>query len=91
MINLTLHSTKSDSINLSAYSIRLATYEADLNGLAHKVSFSTVNATSILMRPVRPLTLQRLREVSVRQLPAFYIQTVVYVSCDVHAEAKNVG
>ena len=88
-------------IELSADSIRFATHNAALNGLAHKVSFRAGDAaqifatvgdflpsrTALVIDPPR----NGCHEAFVRQLLAFCPQTDVYVSCNVHTQARDVG
>ena len=100
-LTLAPHFTKIAGIELSADSIRFATHNAELNGLAHKVSFRAGDAaqifgavgdfppdrTALVVDPPR----KGCDEAFVRQLLAFRAQTVVYVSCNVHTQARDVG
>ncbi|KAH9075529.1 S-adenosyl-L-methionine-dependent methyltransferase [Lactarius deliciosus] len=100
-LTLAAHFTKVAGIELSADSIRFATHNAELNGLAHKVSFRAGDAaqifdavgdfpperTALVVDPPR----KGCDEAFVRQLLAFRAQTVVYVSCNVHTQARDVG
>ena len=100
-LTLAPHFTKVAGIELSADSIRFATHNAELNGLAHKVSFRAGDAaqifdavgdfpperTALVVDPPR----KGCDEAFVRQLLAFRAQTVVYVSCNVHTQARDVG
>jgi tRNA (uracil-5-)-methyltransferase len=100
-LTLAPHFTKVAGIELSADSIRFATHNAELNGLAHKVSFRAGDAaqifgavgdfpperTALIVDPPR----KGCDEAFVRQLLAFRAQTVVYVSCNVHTQARDVG
>ena len=95
------HFTQVAGIELSADSIRFATHNAALNGLAHKVSFRAGDAsqifravgdfppthTAVVVDPPR----KGCDEAFIRQLLAFRAQTVVYVSCNVHTQARDVG
>ena len=100
-LTLAPHFTKIAGIELSVDSIRFATHNAELNGLAHKVSFRAGDAaqifgavgdfpperTALVVDPPR----KGCDEAFVRQLLAFRAQTVVYVSCNVHTQARDVG
>ena len=100
-LTLTRHFTKVAGIELSADSIRFAMHNAELNGLVHKVSFRAGDAmqifddvcdfppelTALVVDPPR----KGCDEAFVRQLLAFRMQTVVYVSCNVHTQARDVG
>jgi tRNA (uracil-5-)-methyltransferase len=100
-LTLAPHFTKVAGIELSADSIRFATHNAELNGLAHKVSFRAGDAaqifgavadfpperTALVVDPPR----KGCDEAFIRQLLAFRAQTVVYVSCNVHTQARDVG
>jgi tRNA (uracil-5-)-methyltransferase len=100
-LTLASHFTKVAGIELSADSIRFATHNAELNGLAHKVSFRAGDAaqifdavgdfpperTALVVDPPR----KGCDEAFVRQLLAFRAQTVVYVSCNVHTQARDIG
>ncbi|KAF8261736.1 S-adenosyl-L-methionine-dependent methyltransferase, partial [Lactarius quietus] len=100
-LTLASHFTKVAGIELSADSIRFATHNAKLNGLADKVSFRAGDAaqifgvvgdfpperTALVVDPPR----KGCDEAFVRQLLAFRAQTVVYVSCNVHTQARDVG
>lgn len=100
-LTLAPHFTKVAGIELSADSIRFATHNAELNGLAHKVSFRAGDAaqifgavgdfpperTALVVDPPR----KGCDEAFVRQLLAFRAQTVVYVSCNVHTQARDIG
>ena len=100
-LTLAPHFTKIAGIELSADSIRFATHNAELNGLAHKVSFRAGDAaqifgavgdfpperTALVVDPPR----KGCDEAFVRQLLAFRAQTVVYVSCNVHTQARDIG
>jgi len=100
-LTLAPHFTQIAGIELSADSIRFATHNAALNGLAHKVSFRAGDAaqifgavgdfppahTAVVVDPPR----KGCDEPFVRQLLAFRPQTVVYVSCNVHTQARDVG
>ena len=93
--------TKVAGVKLPANSIRFATHNAELNGLSHKVSFRAGDAaqifdavgdfpperTALVVDPPR----KGCDEAFVRQLLAFRAQTVVYVSCNVHTQARDVG
>ena len=100
-LTLAPHFAKVAGIELSTDSIRFATHNAELNGLAHKVSFRAGDAaqifdavgdfpperTALIVDPPR----KGCDEAFVRQLLAFRAQTVVYVSCNVHTQARDVG
>lgn len=100
-LTLAPHFSQVAGIELSADSIRFATHNAALNGLAHKVSFRAGDAaqifgvvgdfppalTALVVDPPR----KGCDEAFVRQLLAFRAQTVVYVSCNVHTQARDVG
>jgi tRNA (uracil-5-)-methyltransferase len=93
--------TQVAGIELSADSIRFATHNAELNGLAHKVSFRAGDAaqifsavadfppdrTALVIDPPR----KGCDEAFIRQLLGFRAQTIVYVSCNVHTQARDVG
>ena len=93
--------TQVAGIELSADSIRFATHNAELNGLAHKVSFRAGDAaqifsavadfpsdrTALVVDPPR----KGCDEAFIRQLLRFRAQTIVYVSCNVHTQARDVG
>ena len=93
--------TQVAGIELSADSIRFATHNAELNGLAHKVSFRAGDAaqifsavadfppdrTALVVDPPR----KGCDEAFIRQLLGFRAQTIVYVSCNVHTQARDVG
>ncbi|KAH9990497.1 S-adenosyl-L-methionine-dependent methyltransferase [Russula vinacea] len=86
---------------LSADSIRFATHNAALNGLAHKVSFRAGDAAQIFSAvadfpPARTALVvdpprKGCDEAFIRQLLGFRAQTVVYVSCNVHTQARDIG
>ncbi|KAI0258674.1 S-adenosyl-L-methionine-dependent methyltransferase [Gloeopeniophorella convolvens] len=88
-------------IELSADSIRFATHNAALNGLAEKVEFRAGDAAQIFgavrdFPPARTALVvdpprKGCDEPFVRQLLAFRAQVVVYVSCNVHTQARDVG
>jgi len=100
-LTLASHFTQVAGIELSADSIRFATHNAALNDLAHKASFRTGDAaqifsavgdfpsalTALVVDPPR----KGCDEAFIRQLLAFRAQTVVYVSCNVHTQARDVG
>jgi tRNA (uracil-5-)-methyltransferase len=100
-LTLAPHFAQVAGIELSADSIRFATHNAALNGLAHKVSFRTGDAaqifsavadfppdrTALVVDPPR----KGCGEAFIRQLLRFRAQTVVYVSCNVHTQARDVG
>ena len=100
-LTLAPHFTQVAGIELSADSIRFATHNAELNGLAHKVSFRAGDAaqifravadfppdrTTIVVDPPR----KGCDEAFIRQLLGFRAQTVVYVSCNAHTQARDVG
>ncbi|KAF8467507.1 S-adenosyl-L-methionine-dependent methyltransferase [Russula ochroleuca] len=100
-LTLAPHFTQIAGIELSADSIRFATHNAALNGLAHKVSFRAGDAaqifsavadfppacTALVVDPPR----KGCDEAFIRQLLGFRAQTVVYVSCNVHTQARDVG
>ncbi|KAH9992499.1 S-adenosyl-L-methionine-dependent methyltransferase [Russula compacta] len=100
-LTLAPHFTQVAGIELSADSIRFATHNAALNGLAHKVSFRAGDAAQIFSAvadfpPARTALVvdpprKGCDEAFVRQLLAFRAQTVVYVSCNVHTQARDVG
>ena len=93
--------TQVAGIELSADSIRFATHNAELNGLAHKASFRAGDAaqifsavadfppdrTALVVDPPR----KGCDEAFIRQLLGFRAQTIVYVSCNVHTQARDVG
>jgi len=100
-LTLAPHFTQVAGIELSADSIRFATHNAALNGLAHKASFRAGDAaqifsavgdfppalTALVVDPPR----KGCDEAFIRQLLAFRAQTIVYVSCNVHTQARDVG
>jgi tRNA (uracil-5-)-methyltransferase len=104
-LTLAPHFTKIAGIELSADSIRFATHNAALNGLetAHnkEISFRAGDAaqifsavadfpperTALVVDPPR----KGCDEAFIRQLLEFGPQTVVYVSCNVHTQARDVG
>lgn len=100
-LTLAPHFTKVAGIELSADSIRFATHNAALNSLAHKVSFRAGDAAQIFgavndFPPARTALVvdpprKGCDEAFIRQLLAFRAQTVVYVSCNVHTQARDVG
>ncbi|KAI0247844.1 S-adenosyl-L-methionine-dependent methyltransferase [Lactifluus subvellereus] len=100
-LTLAPHFAKVAGIELSADSIRFATHNAALNGLVHKVSFRAGDAAQIFdavgdFPPARTALVvdpprKGCDEAFVRQLLAFRAQTVVYVSCNVHTQARDVG
>lgn len=100
-LTLAPHFTQVAGIELSADSIRFATHNAALNGLAHKVSFRAGDAAQIFSAvadfpPARTALVvdpprKGCDEAFVRQLLAFRAQIVVYVSCNVHTQARDVG
>jgi tRNA (uracil-5-)-methyltransferase len=100
-LTLATHFTQVAGIELSADSIRFATHNAILNGLADKVSFRAGDAAQIFdavgdFPPARTALIidpprKGCDEAFVRQLLAFRPQTVVYVSCNVHTQARDVG
>jgi len=99
-LTLAPHFAKVAGIELSADSIRFATHNAELNGLTH-VSFRAGDAAQIFSAvgdfpPARTAVVidpprKGCDEAFVRQLLAFRAQTVVYVSCNVHTQARDVG
>jgi tRNA (uracil-5-)-methyltransferase len=100
-LTLATHFTQVAGIELSADSIRFATHNATLNGLADKVSFRAGDAAQIFdtvgdFPPARTTVIidpprKGCDEAFIRQLIAFRPQTVVYVSCNVHTQARDVG
>ena len=100
-LTLAPHFSQVAGIELSADSIRFATHNAELNGLAHKVSFRAGDAaqifsavadfppdrTALVIDPPR----KGCDEAFIRQLLGFRAQTIVYVSCNVHTQARDVG
>jgi len=100
-LTLAPHFTQVAGIELSADSIRFATHNAALNDLAHNASFRAGDAaqifsavgdfppalTALVVDPPR----KGCDEAFIRQLLAFRAQTVVYVSCNVHTQARDVG
>ena len=100
-LTLAPHFTKVAGIELSADSIRFATHNAALNGLAHKVSFRAGDAAQIFgvvsdFPPARTALIvdpprKGCDEAFIKQLLAFRAQAVVYVSCNVHTQARDVG
>ncbi|KAJ7438144.1 S-adenosyl-L-methionine-dependent methyltransferase [Mycena latifolia] len=101
-ISLSPHFTTVAGIELSAESIRAATHNAELNGIpANKISFRAGDAadifrtvgdfppcgTVLLIDPPR----KGCDEPFIKQLLAFRCRTVVYVSCNVHTQARDVG
>jgi tRNA (uracil-5-)-methyltransferase len=89
-------------IELSAESIRSATRNAELNGIPkEKITFRAGDAKHIFdaVRDFPPaqtaLVIDPPRKGSdegfIDQLAAFMPQTVVYVSCNVHTQARDVG
>jgi tRNA (uracil-5-)-methyltransferase len=104
-LTLSPHFIKIAGIELSADSIRFATHNAALNGLetAHKneISFRAGDAAQIFSAvadfpPARTALVvdpprKGCDEAFIRQLLAFGAQTVVYVSCNVHTQARDVG
>ncbi|EMD41481.1 hypothetical protein CERSUDRAFT_42559 [Gelatoporia subvermispora B] len=88
-------------IELSNESIRCATRNAELNGLSSKCTFLAGDAANIfatvqdfpreqtvlIIDPPRKGTDERFIE----QLLEFACETVVYVSCNVHTQARDVG
>ncbi|KAH9927408.1 S-adenosyl-L-methionine-dependent methyltransferase [Epithele typhae] len=101
-IMLARHFDKVAGIELSAESIRAAQHNAELNRLpAEKISFIAGDAANIfdtvqdfprehtvlIIDPPRKGTDQRF----IQQMLAFSAQTVVYVSCNVHTQARDVG
>jgi tRNA (uracil-5-)-methyltransferase len=100
-LTLASNFTQVAGIELSADSIRFATHNAELNGLAHKVSFRAGDAaqifsavadfppdrTALVVDPPR----KGCDEAFIRQLLEFRAQTIVYVSCNVHTQARDVG
>ncbi|KAI0638904.1 S-adenosyl-L-methionine-dependent methyltransferase [Trametes polyzona] len=101
-IMLAPHFTRVAGIELSAESIRAAQRNAELNNLgADKISFMAGDAanifdtvqdfprdtTALVIDPPRKGTDERFIE----QMLAFGAGTVVYVSCNVHTQARDVG
>ncbi|KAI0292965.1 S-adenosyl-L-methionine-dependent methyltransferase [Multifurca ochricompacta] len=100
-LTLAPHFTKVAGIELSADSIRFATHNAALNHISDKVTFRAGDAaqifdvvgdfpsalTALVIDPPR----KGCDEKFIRQLLAFGAQTVVYVSCNVHTQARDVG
>ncbi|KAI1790508.1 S-adenosyl-L-methionine-dependent methyltransferase [Ganoderma leucocontextum] len=101
-IMLARHFDKVAGIELSAESIRAAQRNAELNALsADKISFMAGDAANIfdtvldfprertvlVIDPPRKGTDERFIE----QMIAFGASTVVYVSCNVHTQARDVG
>ncbi|VDB95848.1 unnamed protein product [Peniophora sp. CBMAI 1063] len=88
-------------IELSADSIRSATHNATLNNLGEKCTFRAGDATSIFDAvPDFPSHLTALvidpprkgcDESFINQMLQFGAGTVVYVSCNVHTQARDVG
>ncbi|KAJ7496410.1 S-adenosyl-L-methionine-dependent methyltransferase [Mycena latifolia] len=101
-ISLSPHFTTVAGIELSAESIRAATHNAELNGIpANKISFRAGDAADIFRTvgdfPPRGTVLlidpprKGCDEPFIKQLLAFRCRTVVYVSCNVHTQARDVG
>lgn len=100
-LTLAPHFTQVAGIELSADSIRFATHNAALNGLTHKVSFRAGDAAQIFSAvadfpPARTALVvdpprKGCDEAFIRQLLGFRAQTVVYVSCNVHTQARDIG
>ncbi|KAJ6556644.1 S-adenosyl-L-methionine-dependent methyltransferase [Mycena vulgaris] len=101
-ISLSPHFTTVAGIELSAESIRAATRNAELNGIpASKVSFRAGDAADIFRTvgdfPPRGTVLlidpprKGCDEPFIKQLLEFRCRTVVYVSCNVHTQARDVG
>ncbi|KAI0369877.1 S-adenosyl-L-methionine-dependent methyltransferase [Pilatotrama ljubarskyi] len=101
-IMLAPHFTRVAGIELSAESIRSATHNATLNSLPpSQISFMAGDAANIfdtvqdfprahtvlIIDPPRKGTDERF----VEQMLAFGAKTVVYVSCNVHTQARDVG
>ncbi|OCH94189.1 S-adenosyl-L-methionine-dependent methyltransferase [Obba rivulosa] len=100
-ITLAPHFTRVAGIELSTESIRCATRNAELNGLEDRCTFLAGDAANIfatvqdfprertvlIIDPPRKGTDERFIE----QLLTFGCETVVYVSCNVHTQARDVG
>ncbi|KAK7057872.1 S-adenosyl-L-methionine-dependent methyltransferase [Favolaschia claudopus] len=101
-ITLSPHFATVAGIELSSESIRAAKQNAELNNIpASKISFRAGDAadifrtvgdfpqdrTVLLIDPPR----KGCDEPFIKQLLAFRAQTVVYVSCNVHTQARDVG
>ncbi|KAI0641077.1 S-adenosyl-L-methionine-dependent methyltransferase [Trametes meyenii] len=101
-IMLAPHFDRVAGIELSAESIRAAQRNAELNGLCpEKISFMAGDAANIfetvqnfprersvlIIDPPRKGTDERF----IDQMVAFGANTVVYVSCNVHTQARDVG
>ncbi|KAF7362604.1 S-adenosyl-L-methionine-dependent methyltransferase [Mycena venus] len=83
-ITLSPHFTTVAGIELSQESIRAAKHNAELNYIpATKISFRAGDAADIFRTGCD--------EPFIKQLLAFRAQTVVYVSCNVHTQARDVG
>jgi len=101
-LTLAPHFTKVAGVELSTDSICFATHNAELNGLTHKVPFrvgdgaqifydvgdfpSPIERTVPVVNPPR----RGCDEAFAQQLPAFCAETVVYVSYNVHTQARGV-
>jgi len=100
-LTLAPYFTQVAGVELSADSIRFATHNAALNGLVDKVSFRAGDAAQIFdgvrdFPPARTALVidpprKGCNEAFIRQLLAFRPQVVVYVSCNVHTQARDVG
>ncbi|KAL6300241.1 S-adenosyl-L-methionine-dependent methyltransferase [Sparassis latifolia] len=100
-ITLAPHFETVAGIELSADSIRCATKNAEINSLSHKCTFRAGDAADIfatvqefprdrsvlIIDPPRKGTDEKF----VEQLLRFGCATVVYVSCNVHTQARDVG
>ena len=103
-ISLTDDFEKVVGIELSADSIRSATRNATLNGCQDKCSFLSGDAANIFSVVKDPEDFPRDRTVLIidpprkgtdenfiRQMIEFGCELVVYVSCNVHTQARDVG
>jgi tRNA (uracil-5-)-methyltransferase len=101
-ITLSPHFATVAGIELSADSIRAATHNAELNDIPKsKISFRAGDAADIFRTvgdfPPRETVLlidpprKGCDEPFIKQLLAFRARTVVYVSCNVHTQARDVG
>ncbi|KAJ6592841.1 S-adenosyl-L-methionine-dependent methyltransferase [Mycena capillaripes] len=101
-ISLSPDFTTVAGVELSAESIRAATHNASLNGIPpRKITFRAGDATDIFRSvgdfPARETVIvidpprKGCDEPFIRQLLAFRARTVVYVSCNVHTQARDVG
>ena len=103
-ISLSDNFDKVVGIELSADSIRSATRNATLNGCQDKCSFLSGDAANIFSVVKDPQDFPRERTVLIidpprkgtdenfiRQMMEFGCEVVVYVSCNVHTQARDIG